>query len=308
MTGRILTPTNPPGALALQSLLGAMDSLVTWVGTDASVWPISGGLAPMPPMGEGVQMLDIKGLHAPFKHVDQQGAHEDGVTYLDTPYDATELDMTITVFGRDQVGRRRVMRRWINAWEPKKLGTMWWFTADAGHWWMPMRLLQEPRDVIKAGDAASQTMAWSGRGDFPFWISFDSISTKLIASNATTLADPAGKAAPNFAQLWNRGDQDGWPIILLQGPGDFTMGDNGGPRRISIQLNAGELARINTLPNRRSVNEINTGVNIYPRLKGRFSTPVAAGASVRIPITVTGATPGVTSAVASLTPWRRWPE
>ena len=305
---QLLTPNNPPTALALQSLLGGLDSIVTWVGTDGSVHPISGGLAPRPPVGEGVQLLDIKGLHGPFKHVDQQGAHQDGVTYLDSPYDAAEVDMTISVFGRDQVGRRRAYRRWLASWEPKKLGRMWWFTADMGHWWMDMRLLQEPRDVIKAGDALSQQYAWAGRGDFPFWVSFDSMSTKLIASNATTLADPAGKAAPNFAQLWNRGDQDGWPIMLLQGPGLFVMGDNGGPRRITLQLNTGELARVVTLPNQRTVTELNTGANIYPRLQGRFSTAVAAGASVRIPITVTGATVGVTSAIASLTPWRRWPE
>lgn len=308
MSGQLLTPTSPPSQLALQSLLGGMDSLVTWVGTDKSVWPISGGLAPRPPVGEGVQLLDIKGLHGPMKHIDQQGAHQDGATWLDAVYDVAEIDMTISVFGKDQVGRRRQFRRWLNSWEPKKTGRLWWFTADAGHWWMDLRLLQEPRDVLKGGDAASQQFAWSGRGDFPFWVSFDSMSTKLVASNATTLADPDGKAAPNFLQLWNRGDQDGWSVILLQGPGDFTMGDNGGPRRITLQLNAGELARINTLPNQRTVTEVNTGANIYPRLSGRFSTPIAAGASVRIPITVTGATPGVTSAVASLTPWRRWPE
>ncbi|MEV6449647.1 hypothetical protein, partial [Amycolatopsis sp. NPDC051716] len=58
----------------------------------------------------------------------------------------------------------------------------------------------------------------------------------------------------------------------------------------------------------RSVVELNTGANIYPRLSGRFSTPVAAGAVVRIPVTVTGAVAGVTSAISSLTPWRRWPE
>ncbi|KZM70753.1 hypothetical protein [Nocardia terpenica] len=308
MTGRVLTPADPPGALALESLLSGRDSLVTWVGTDGSRWPISGGLAPRPPVAEGVQLLDIKGLHGPLKHVDQQGAHEDGVTYLDTVYDAAEIDMTLVFFGRDQIARRRVFRRWLAGWEPKRTGRLWWFTAETGHWWMNLRLLQEPRDVLKAGDAAAVQMAWSARGDRPFWVSFDSISTTLIASDTTTLADPAGKAAPNFLPVWNRGDQDGWPVHLLQGPGVFSVGDNGGPRRITVPLNIGELARVTTLPNRRTVVEVNTGANIYPRVRGRFSTPVPAGASVRIPVTVTGATPGVTSAVSSLTPWRRWPE
>lgn len=303
----LLTPTRPPTTGALQSLLSGEESLVTWIGTDRSVWPISGGLAPIPP-GEGVQLVDIKGLHPPLKHVDQQGAHQDGVTWLDTTYDQSEVDMTITVFGKGATGRRTVFRRWLAGWEPRATGRLSWFTADLGEWWLDLRLNQEPRDTIKAGDAQSITMNWATRADFPFWQSFDSISTKLIASSATALADPAGSAPPNFLQLWNRGDQPAWPRHVLQGPGVFTIGDNGGPRTIRLPLNAGEVARITTIPNRRTVVELNTGANIYPRLVGRFSTAVPAGAVVRIPITVTGASTGVTSAISSLTPWRRWPE
>lgn len=302
-----ITPTSPPTTWALESLLSGDDSIVTWHDTNAVTWPISGGMAPMPPAA-GVELVDIKGLHAPFKHVDQQGAHEDGVTWLDTTYDALELDMTVSIFGRNAAARRRVYRAWLAGWEPRKVGRLMWFTADMGHWWLDLRLFQEPREVIKAGDAASITMAWASRADFPFWQSFDSISTKLVASNSVTLADPAGIAAPGFLQCFNRGDQDGWPVHLLQGPGIFTLGDNGGPRRITLPLNIGEIARVTTLPRKRTVVELNTGANIYSRLVGRFSTAVPAGAVVRIPVTVTGATAGVTSAITSLTPWRRWPE
>ncbi|MGW0052039.1 hypothetical protein [Nocardia nova] len=306
----IVTPSNPPTQLALQRLLSGLDSIITVVDANGVPWPLSGGLAPheMGGYGEGAQIVDIKGLGAPVKHIDQQGAHEDGATWLDAVADVAEIDMTLVFFGRDAIGRRRVFRRWMNGWDAKRLCRMWWFTGEAGHWWMDLRQLQEVRDTLTAGDARTMKVAWSARGDFPFWKSFDSISTKLVASNATTLADPAGVAAPNFAQLTNRGDQDAWSVILCQGPGTFTIGDNGGPRRITLPLHAGELARIDTLPNKRTVVEVNTGANIYPRLQGRFSTPIASGATVRIPITVTGATAGVTSAVASLTPLRKWPE
>ncbi|MFI5542099.1 hypothetical protein ACIA5H_37665, partial [Nocardia sp. NPDC051900] len=156
----LITPSNPPTTGALQSLLGGRDSFVTWVDTNRLAWPVTGGMAPMPPVDEGVQLVDIKGLHAPFKHVDQQGAHEDGVTWLDSTYDALELDMTISVFGRDAVGRRRVFRKWLAGWEPKKTGKLVWFTPDLGHWWLTARYMQEPRDVIQAGDAASLTLKW----------------------------------------------------------------------------------------------------------------------------------------------------
>ncbi len=307
MTGTSITPTDPPSTWALQSLLSGDDAIVTWVGTDGRPWPISGGLAPIPP-GRGVQLVDIKGMHAPLKHITQQGAHQIGDTWLDTTYDAAEIDLNVLVFAQDARTRRAVYREWLASWEPRQLGKLVWFTADLGEWWIGARLMQEPRDVIKAGDAASIPLSWSARADFPFWSSYDSISTKLVASSATVLADPAGVAPPGFLQVWNRGDQPGWPRHVLQGPGVFTIGDNGGARRITLPLSAGETARITTIPNRRTVVELNTGANIYPRLVGRFSTPVPAGQVVRIPITVTGATVGVTSAISTLTPWRRWPE
>lgn len=307
MTGTPITPARPASRYASDTLLQRDLSTVVWTGTDKSVWPLSGGLMPLPP-APGVIMEDIKGLHAPLKHIDQQGAHQIGVDYLATTYDASEIDMTVTIRGADAAGRRRVYRRWLAGWEPSKTGRLTWFTTQTGEWWLHLRFMQEPRDTLTAGDMPSMKMLWSGRADFPFWQSYDSISARLVASSATYLADPAGSAPPNVLRLHNRGDQEGWPRHLLQGPGVFKIGDNGGPRVITVPLQAGELARITTLPMRRTVTELNTGANIYPRLAGRFSTPISAGASVRIPVTVTGAVAGVTSAISSLTPWRRWPE
>lgn len=302
-----ITPTSPASTWAVQSLLFDDQSVVTWVGSDGAIWPVSGGMAPIPPQ-EGVELLDIKGMHGAFAHVMQQGAHQDGGDWLDTTYDKSELDMTLSFLGATPAGRRRVFREFLAGWEPKKQGRLCWFTSQLGEWWLPLRYFQEPRDVIAMGDRPSLTMAWAAQADFPFWTSFDSVSPRMLAITPTTLADPTGVGAPNFLPQWNRGDQDGWPRYLLQGPGVFTIGDNGGPRRITLPLSAGQVARITTLPMRRTVTELNTNTNLYPKLTGRFSTPVPAGQVVQVPVTVTGAQVGVTSAMASLTPWRRWPE
>lgn len=303
MTSTPVTLTNPASTYAVQSLLFDDLSVVTWVGGDGRRWPVAGGMAPLPPE-EGVLLWGLKGLHGPFAHITQQGAHQDGVDWLDTTYDKAEVDMNVTFMGNSAAGRRRVFREWLSGWDPKRPGKLCWFTQQLGEWWLPLRLLQEPRDTLVSGDAAKVDMNWAAQADFPFWTSFDSISPKRVAAAST---------AQWFLPLSNFGDQDGWPRYLLQGPGIFVIGDNGGTRTITLPLTAGQTARITTLPMRRTVTEINTGVNLYPKLVGRFSTPVAPATAsgpttVQVPISVTGATAGVTSAIGSLTPWRRWPE
>ena len=299
MTGTPLTLTNPASLWAQQSLLADDLSVLTWVGCDGRSWPLSGGMAPIPPQ-EGVILEDIQGLHGPFTHLDQQGAHQDGVDWLDTVYDKAEIDMTLTFQGATAAGRRRVFRQFLAGWDPKRTGRLVWFTQELGEWWITLRMLSEPRDVLKAGDSPSVTMKWAARADLPFWSSFDSVSPKWVA---------AGGSGSTFLPLWNRGDQDGWPRYLAQGPGTFTFGDNGvGTRTISITLPRGQTALIPSLPNKNRITDVASGAYIFPLLRNRFATPIPAGAAVHVPVTVTGATAGVTSVLASLTPYRRWPE
>jgi hypothetical protein len=289
---------------AQSSLLQDDLSVVTWVGGDGQSWPLSGGMSPIPPSVGVVLTGGVKGLHAPFVHIDQQGAHQDGVDNIGTAYNAAEMDFDLTAFGNSPAELRRVWRQWLSGWDPETPGRLTWFTTDLGEWWRDLRFLQEPRDAIALGGVSSQKISWAARADFPFWVSFDS----------TSRFDPPTGSSQDFLPLTNRGDRKGWPRYIIQGPGTITLNDNGSSaRQISIPLHAGEVVLITTLPNRRTVKELNTGANLYPRLVGRFSTPVPAAKAgkpqeVHVSVTVTGAVAGQTSIVASLTPWRRWPE
>ncbi|MFM9261876.1 hypothetical protein ACKAMS_24885 [Rhodococcus sp. 5A-K4] len=283
---------------AQQSLLHDGLSVVTWVGSDGVRWPLSGGLAPIPP-ASGVLLQTIKGLGAPFTHIDQQGAHQDGVDYLDTAFDKAMIDMKISVQASDPKGYRRTFRQWLAGWDPHKQGKLSWYTQECGEWWIKLRAAQDVSDSLSAGAVSAAEFNWSARADFPFWSSFDSTSKTFIASASTD---------QGFLSLWNRGTEDGWPRYILQGPGIFTFGDNGGPRVLKMTLLAGQKVLMTSLPNRRTVRELNTNTNLYPNLVGRFSTPVHAGKEVHVPVTITGATPGVSSIAAALTPLRRWPE
>jgi hypothetical protein len=244
----------------------------------------------------------IKGVHGPFAHKDQQGANQDGADWIKTTFDKGEVDMEITISARTPRERRRIFREWLDAWSPYETGRLTWFTQDMGHWWMDLRHQQEPRDVLPPDFASNWPLDWAARYDFPFWASFDSIAET-----------PAGWTGGQwFANVRNRGDMSGWPRYLLQGPGVFSIADNGptGPtvRTITIEVKTGEVVLITTLPRKRTATELNTKVNVYPRLKNRFSRGVKGGAAVSIPISATGTIAGKTAVKVSLTPYRRWPE
>lgn len=313
---RAVTLTRPAPAGVCQSIL--FDDLA-WVrvyDVNGTVWHIDGPLRPRPPLGEGV-VLDEIAIKPIFKHIDQASAHQVGVTRLDTTWDAAEFEMTLTFRGASRGGVRRVFRNWLAGWDPRGTCTMAWFTSQLGNWWIDLRQLEVMGDKIPAGALESFQMTFNARADFPWFRSFDSRSPVMTADSGGDLVDPIRATQPvlaaptNFARVTNWGDQPGFPTHLLQGPGTFNLGDNAGTGTVRIPVQAGQLVRVVTDPPVQTVVEVNTGADIYPLITGRFSQAVPArpgGYEIRIPISVTGSTQGVTSVLTRLTPLRRWPQ
>lgn len=305
------TIPDPPTLLAQMQLLAGQKSVITWVGTDMSRHPLAGGVAPELSIQDGVIVTSVKGAMGTWKHLDQSSAHQDGATWLDAVYDPHEIDLGITIGAQSPHGYRKVFRQWVDSWDAKLTGTLFWFTAEFGEWWLTLRFLNGPDDDLKV-NPAHQTkgeFTWTGRADQPFWQSFDS-SSSLVASSATTLVDPLGLNADNFLSLFNRGDQSGWPRYLCQGPfTKMSIADANSGATVSFgPLTAGQTALVTTEPRIQSVTNLTTGDNLYPLLTGRFLTSIPAAKTLRIPVTVTGATAGVTQINGSLTPLRKWPE
>lgn len=292
-------------------LLAGRKSVITWVGADGSRHPLSGGLAPELSIQDGVILTSVKDAMGTWKHLDQSSAHQDGATWLDAVWEAHEIDLGITIAAQSPHGYRIAQRRWMDSWDPKTTGTLFWFTPELGEWWQTLRLLQQPDDEFKMGPAyqTKGDFVWYGRADNPFWQSFDS-SSSLIASGAATLTDPLGLNANGFLSLFNRGDQSAWPRYLAQGPFTLlTIADavTGTPVTFG-PLAAGQTVLITTEPRIQSITNLTSGVNLYPELTGRFQNSIAAGVTQRIAVSVTGAASGVTQINGSLTPQRKWPE
>ena len=118
----------------------------------------------------------LKGLIPPWETIDQKGATEDGVTFLDALYDPIEVDMTVVAKGRDPQHLRRVVRELIGSIDVKQTSRLSFFDQDSGHWWSDVRWFKTPPDTMAVGESRSQELQLVLRADHGFWQSEQDVS------------------------------------------------------------------------------------------------------------------------------------
>lgn len=200
--------TYPPGAISTYGKNLAKENRaphITYVGPNGTKFYLTGPLAPMPGAQNGLTMLSVMGLTPQFKHLDNQGAHQDGTSWMDTVYDSGEIDFVVEATGLTPANMRAVMRSWQGAWNPKEQGRLHVFTPENGEWWARVRQLKNFNDKITYSHEKNgrQRFTWSARNDDAFWESFDSVdSFKMDLSTASDTF--SGSASSTLGSNWNQ--------------------------------------------------------------------------------------------------------
>jgi hypothetical protein len=229
---------------------------------DQSVFNLMGGLAiPDRTMPESVQIIDLKGLISPWQNIKQKGATQDGSTYVTSLYDEIEVDMTVSVRGRNPSMARKVLRDWIAAWDAKQPGELSFTTQQGGRWWAPIRWSKHPVDKITGGNWIRQQFLWTGIAYNGFWKTYDCVDVIT---------------ADGFASLVNPGDQGMFPRLTCFGPGSFTFWDGPGSTDTVTfgPLLANQIVQIYTDPRNRSVVDLTVAAST-PQDKTKFQKALA---------------------------------
>ena len=117
-----------------------------------------------------------KGLIAPWKFIDQQGANEDGVTNLNAVNDAMEITLPVRLFARDGAHLRELRRTLLGSLDKKKTSQLSWFTHELGFWWGDVRHLRPPASGYDVGGQKHSTsFDLHLRVDGGSWRSFDHV-------------------------------------------------------------------------------------------------------------------------------------
>lgn len=111
----------------------------------------------------------IKGLIAPWDFVDQKGATEDGVTFVDALQGPTEVEIKVICHGRDPKHLRKVVRQLFAAIDKKLTSELSFIDQDLGRWWSDVRWFKGPPEAQKIGEAVSQEITLVLRADNGFW-------------------------------------------------------------------------------------------------------------------------------------------
>jgi len=144
---------------------------------DTSVFHLMGGMAIADVINpESVRLKSLGGLIAPWTPIEQKGATQDGVTFVDALYDPIDADMVVEVVGKTPQRTAQVIRDWVAAWDARKPGELSFFDLHAGRWWAPVRWSQNPIDKITGGNFTRQEFTWPFKSHDAFWRSYDNLA------------------------------------------------------------------------------------------------------------------------------------
>lgn len=135
-----------------------------------------GGLAAPyndPTVPEAVVLKGLKGLIPPWKHIQQKGATQDGITHIDALLDPIEVEADLECIGRDWQHTARVVRDLIASIDAIQQSSLHFYTHDIGHWWADIRWFQgappNPLELVRGG----QPLPLRLQADNACWRTYD---------------------------------------------------------------------------------------------------------------------------------------
>jgi hypothetical protein len=140
---------------------------------DSIVFNLMGGLAIADPMApEAAVLKDFKKFISQWKTIDQKGASEDGVSFVDALYDPMEPKLALRLVGRDPAHLRTVLRDLVASMDAKQQSELSVFTHYLGRWWVPIRWFRTPEDSMGKIPVGTQDLDLDVRADSGFWQSY----------------------------------------------------------------------------------------------------------------------------------------
>lgn len=129
----------------------------------------------------------IKGLIAPWKFIDQQGANEDGTTNLDSVNEPAIVEIPVRITARDGRHLRDVVDRLFGSIAKDKTSQLSWFTFERGFWWADVRWADKPPGGLNlGGQRRSIETTLVLRADRGAWRTYDDVAEFRFAYDSLT--------------------------------------------------------------------------------------------------------------------------
>lgn len=175
MTNYPQSPITPHGAY--YHLKGRHPLVTLWAYDESNSFALMGGKSHPDKHADAewvqIKKNGLKGLIAPWDIIDQKGASEDGVTFVDALQGPTEIEVKLLVHGRTPKDCRRIKRKIVASIDKKLTSEFSFIDQDNGRWWSDVRWFKTPPDVEKIGESCTQELTLVLRADNGFWRTFN---------------------------------------------------------------------------------------------------------------------------------------
>lgn len=119
----------------------------------------------------------IKGLIAPWKFLDQQGANEDGVTNLNSVNEPAIVEIPVRIVARDGQHLRQTVELLFGCLDKARTSQLSWFTPERGFWWADVRWADKPPGGLNVGgQRRSLETTLILRSDRGAWRTYDDVA------------------------------------------------------------------------------------------------------------------------------------
>lgn len=153
---------------------------------------------------ERVIIKSLKGLIPPWEKVEQQGANQDGVTFIKAVYGAMQVDAGLEIIGRPGTPLRNLFNKWLASNDVTYPGELACTTPEHGRWWAPVRWAKTPVDQFVGSQRRSQEMNWTWQVDNAFWRTYDNVDTFTLTFDEMT---------EQFGTNYTIGAGPSWPLL-----------------------------------------------------------------------------------------------
>lgn len=216
MTSTLRYPANPVTPHGAYHFLNGTMPIIKLKAFDKSVlFELMGGGAIVDRVNAPEGAMIAKGVRGAFgnwKFIDQQGANEDGVTFLNSVNEPIEIDIPVRVTARDGKHLRKTVRHLLDSLHQKKTSEVSVFTQELGKWWGDVRWRGAPLEEQHFG-ASRRTaeLTLRLRIDSGAWRSFDHVDEFRLPYDAMKDSFDV-----DYVEDKNMGPQ--WPLYFT-GPG-----------------------------------------------------------------------------------------
>ncbi|ULN72301.1 DUF7257 domain-containing protein [Mycolicibacterium smegmatis] len=216
----------PKGPITPQAayyhLKGRYPLVTLWAYDESNSFALLGGKA-IPnrfdePEYVAIKKNGLKGLIAPWDIIDQKGASEDGVTFVDALQGPGEVELKLLVHGRDPQHCRKLCREIVASIHAKWTSELSFIDFDTGRWWADVRWFKAPPDVSKIGESRTAELTLVLRTDTGFWRTYDEVDAFAFAYEDMT-------DTFNYDTEADGDLGENWPLYYTEEGGGFIYAD-----------------------------------------------------------------------------------